>query len=206
MRLFLIRHGETQWNKWQKIQGQVNIPLNETGEAEARKLSEILRNKKFDVIYTSPLNRSKDTAGIVFGHDAVIIIEPLIIEMAFGIYEGFNYGNLDIDKNHDLYTYFYDRKNYVPPKGGESIQQVTDRAKAFLNKMLNQHRNETVIAFSHGAFINCAISVVLDLIPLQEKLIRPIKNCSVTVLNNKSGQLEVEQEAVDVIRGEILIL
>ncbi|MGB4610852.1 MAG: histidine phosphatase family protein [Saccharofermentanales bacterium] len=206
MRLFMVRHGETQWNKLHKIQGQVNIPLNETGEAEAEKLAAILQNKKFDAIYSSPLNRSKDTAEIVFGHEADIILEPLIIEMAFGIYEGFSYADLNIDEDHDLYSYFYDRANYVPVKGGESIQQVADRAKTFLGNMLTQHRDETVIAFSHGALIHYAITVARNLIPPRQELIRSVSNCSVTVFNDDSGQLAVEQEAIDVIRGEKLIL
>ncbi|NLJ70019.1 MAG: histidine phosphatase family protein [Clostridiaceae bacterium] len=207
MRLFMIRHGETQWNKWDKMQGQVNIPLNKTGEKEAGKLAEILQNKKFDAIYSSPLNRSKETAEIVFGNNADIILEPLIMEMAFGIYEGFYYGDLDIDESHDLYDYFYDRANYVPLKGGESVQQVANRAKKFLENMIVQHQDETVVAFSHGAFIHCAISVVRNLVPPQQGLIRSISNCSVTVFNdNNSGQFEIEQEAIDVIRGETLIL
>ncbi|HHT25072.1 MAG TPA: histidine phosphatase family protein [Clostridiaceae bacterium] len=206
MRLFMIRHGETQWNKWHKLQGQVNIPLNETGETEARKLAEILQNKKFDAIYSSPLNRCRETAKIVFGHDADIILEPLIMEMAFGIYEGFAYEDTDIDESHDLYNYFYDLGNYVPPKGGESVRQVAYRAKTFLDKMLIQHENETVIAFSHGALIYNTISVVRNLILTRRDLIKSIKNCSVTVFNNNSGQLSIEQEAIDVIGGETLIL
>lgn len=206
MRLFLVRHGETQWNKWHKLQGQVNIPLNETGEAEAQKLTDILKNKRFDAIYTSPLNRSRETAEIVFGNGVDIILEPLIVEIAFGIYEGFSYDNLDIDESHDLYNYFYDWANYVPQKGGESIKQVVERAKYFLDNMLIQHEDETVIAFSHGAFICCAISIVRNLTLSKQDLIRPIKNCSVTVFNSNSGKFIIEQEAVDVIGGETLIL
>ncbi|NLM19738.1 MAG: histidine phosphatase family protein [Clostridiaceae bacterium] len=204
MRLFMIRHGETQWNKWHRMQGQVNIPLNETGEAEAQKLAKILQHKKFDAVYTSPLNRSRETAEIVFGNNVDIILEPLIMEIAFGIYEGYSYNNLDIDESHDLYNYFYDWENYVPLKGGESIQQVMERAKRFFENMLIQHEDETVIAFSHGVLINCAISIIRNLTFPPQRF--RINNCSVTVFNNNSGQLILEQEAIDVIGGEVLVL
>ena len=206
MRLYLVRHGETEWNRWDKLQGQVNIPLNENGERQAEKLAKVLAGQQFDTIYSSPLSRCVSTAEIVCGKDANIELNPIIVEMAFGIYEGFNFGDMTIDESHDLFTYFYDRINYEPPAGAESIEDVVERAKIFLNEMLGKHQNEKVIAFTHGAFLRCAIAFSRGLSIAEEKLIRPIHNCSVTVMKNVDDKIVLEQEAVDVIHGEKLKL
>ena len=89
MKLYLVRHGETDWNKVKKIQGQVDIPLNQFGKRLAEETAEGLRDIPFDLCISSPLSRAHETARIIlYGKDIPIIKDARIEEMAFGEYEG----------------------------------------------------------------------------------------------------------------------
>ena len=89
MKLYLVRHGETDWNKVKKIQGQVDIPLNQFGKHLAEETAEGLHDIPFDLCISSPLSRAYETARIILeGRDVPIITDARIEEMAFGEYEG----------------------------------------------------------------------------------------------------------------------
>ena len=89
MKLYLVRHGETDWNKVKKIQGQVDIPLNQFGKHLAEETAEGLHDIPFDLCISSPLSRAYETARIILeGRDVPIITDARIGEMAFGEYEG----------------------------------------------------------------------------------------------------------------------
>ena len=89
MKLYLVRHGETDWNKVKRIQGQVDIPLNQFGKRLAEETAEGLRDIPFDLCISSPLSRAHETARIIlYGKDIPIIKDARIEEMAFGEYEG----------------------------------------------------------------------------------------------------------------------
>ena len=80
-RFFLVRHGETEWNRLRKIQGVSDIPLNDTGRAQAAALGDILSKHRFDLIVSSPLSRARETALIVaakLGMPAPLAIQDLI--------------------------------------------------------------------------------------------------------------------------------
>ena len=89
MKLYLIRHGETEWNVKRRFQGRSDIPLNEEGRRLARITAQALVGVPFSRIYTSPLKRAYETAMIIKGErDIPVIEEPRIIEISFGEYEG----------------------------------------------------------------------------------------------------------------------
>ena len=88
MKLYIVRHGETDWNKKRRIQGQVDIPLNDLGRSLARKTAKGLSGIPFEVCYTSPLGRAKETARLILeGRKTPILEDQRIIEMSFGDYE-----------------------------------------------------------------------------------------------------------------------
>ena len=89
MKLYLIRHGETDYNKMKRNQGQIDIPLNEYGRELARKTREGLAEVPFDLCLCSPLSRARETAEIILeGRDIPIITDERLIEISFGRYEG----------------------------------------------------------------------------------------------------------------------
>ncbi|MDE7038136.1 MAG: histidine phosphatase family protein, partial [Lachnospiraceae bacterium] len=89
MKLYIVRHGETEWNKERRLQGQVDIPLNESGRRLARETSGGLAGIHFDLCYSSPLSRARETAELILeGRSTPVIEDERIIEMAFGECEG----------------------------------------------------------------------------------------------------------------------
>ena len=86
MKLYIVRHGETDWNKKRRIQGQVDIPLNDFGRSLARKTAKGLSGIPFEVCYTSPLGRAKETARLILeGRKTPILEDQRIIEMSLEI-------------------------------------------------------------------------------------------------------------------------
>ena len=89
MLIYIVRHGLTEWNKLKKLQGAADVPLAKEGILLAEKTGEALRNVKFDICFTSPLSRAKQTAEYVLGkRDVPIIPDKRIQEIDFGVLEG----------------------------------------------------------------------------------------------------------------------
>ena len=120
MKLYMVRHGETDWNKAKKVQGRADIPLNAYGRELAEKTAEGLRGIPFDLAYTSPLSRAKETAQIVLqGRKTPLIEEPRIQEICFGDYEGIVYRGEGLDpQSAEFVKFFDDTANYVPKGDG----------------------------------------------------------------------------------------
>ena len=112
MKIYMIRHGETDWNKKRKLQGQVDIPLNEFGKLLAKETAPALADVPFAVCYTSPLKRAAETARLVLGDREVPIVpDKRIQEMSFGELRDFAAGKRDgIFRIRDFATFLMHRK------------------------------------------------------------------------------------------------
>ncbi|MBR1692902.1 MAG: histidine phosphatase family protein, partial [Lachnospiraceae bacterium] len=126
MRLYLVRHGETDSNKRRLLQGHTDSELNEYGRELARRTRDGLKDVPFAAVYTSPLKRAKETARIIMDkRDIPFYEDSRIQEMGFGIYEG-----LCVEKEHynvpdpAFLNFFYRPSEYKVPEGGESFQDV----------------------------------------------------------------------------------
>lgn len=116
--IYLIRHGQTDYNRQFRLQGRSDIPLNRLGLAQARAAHEALRGVHFDAVYASPLRRAVDTACIVSGWpEEKIELDPRLIEIGFGIWEGSDFRTLGPAGT----AFFETPQNYTPPQGGESL-------------------------------------------------------------------------------------
>lgn len=128
MRLYALRHGETSWNVQRRFQGQSDIPLNDKGILLAELTGEGLANVPFDLAFTSPLCRARQTAELVLaGRDVPLYVEPRLIEMAFGVYEGVTAnsgpgGTL----NQNLVDFICHAERYQAPEGGETFQELSN--------------------------------------------------------------------------------
>lgn len=152
----LLRHGQTNWNIDFRLQGVTDIPLNETGIAQAKIAGEVIANaanegKDWDVILSSPLSRARDTAVMVSEALGVsgISIEELLLERSFGEAEGLS---------HEEWKAKYNDTNQVP--GGESLEQLEARAWILLQRILDQHEGKRVLTVSHGALIRTLLRLV----------------------------------------------
>ena len=127
--IYLIRHGQTDYNRQFRLQGRSDIPLNRLGLAQARAAHEALRGVHFDAVYASPLRRAVDTACIVSGWpEEKIELDPRLIEIGFGIWEGSDFRTLGPAGT----AFFETPQNYTPPQGGESLDSVLRRTGGFL--------------------------------------------------------------------------
>lgn len=126
MNIYVLRHGETDYNIEGKFQGQVDIKMNNNGEKQTDKIAIELRKIDFDVIFSSPLSRAIDTAKKI--NNEKIIIEKRIIERSFGNLEG-KYGISDYEKNIEKYNI-------------ETIEKLTQRVKNFLDEILEEYKDK----------------------------------------------------------------
>ena len=162
MKIFTVRHGQTFWNTEGRIQGHTDIPLDETGIAQAEKLGARLADEKVDIIYTSDLLRAARTAEIINGHHgAELVATPALREISFGTYEGQIYEEVHDDLRH----YQYSVNTSIP--GGESVSDYFDRICAFLDEITTKsHRNITIVG--HFGTVRAAICYFLQ-IPIAER-------------------------------------
>lgn len=153
MEVYIIRHGETIWNAAGKLQGSMDIELNEKGRAAAGALGERLEGVSFDRIYASPLIRAYETACLIRGHRNIPIIrDDRLKEICFGVAEGIHHDEWRTEESP--YHFFYTKPEcYVPPKQGESFQQVCDRTKVFLEEVVEPAWKDTerIMIVAHGA-------------------------------------------------------
>lgn len=125
MRLYMIRHGETAWNKERRIQGQADIPLNEFGRMLAEKTAKGLSDIRFDICYTSPLLRARETAALILaGRQVPVIEDDRIAEMAFGEYEGRCCSRVGWNLPEEFRRFFDAPDRYKAPDGGENFAEV----------------------------------------------------------------------------------
>ncbi len=165
MTIYMIRHGETEWNARHVLQGTADIPLNHTGRKQAQALAREIQtqNLHFDRIYVSPLGRARETAHIATGEpEENMIIEPRLIEIEFGPLEESPYELRDPEAAanlpENLFNFGFYPELYVPPEGAESFQDVIRRTGEFLDELLPTIRpQEKVLLVSHG----CALHGVL---------------------------------------------
>ena len=192
MVLYMIRHGETDWNKVRRLQGRSDIPLNSEGIRLAKVTSDALKSVPFTRIYTSPLKRARQTAEIIKGERNIPVIEePRIQEISFGIYEGYHCGkdNYDIP-DPDFINFFDNPEKYIPPKNAESIAELCKRTTDFLQELVHttQYGAEDAILLStHGAALRGLLSSVekTDIAHFWQGGVH--KNCAVTILDVTDG-------------------
>lgn len=195
MDIYLIRHGETDYNKKKRLQGVTDIPLNAQGIALAEKTAAGLRDIFFDRIYTSPLIRARRTAEIIRGNREIEIVETDgLKEISFGNYEGLSVldGHYNIP-DPDFCDFFNRPEKYHTPPGGESIEHLQKRTVAFIQGIMNDPANEglTFLMASHGAAIRGMLSGLQGLPAAQLWNGGVHKNCAVTLLRAERGSFEI---------------
>jgi broad specificity phosphatase PhoE len=188
--LVLVRHGETDWNKAQRVMGTSRIGLNETGKAQILWVASMLKGVDIAKIYHSPYPRTKETAHILaqtFQVEAVP--SESLCEVGYGIWEGRLFSDLRKDTNYFRYLKdpFYD-----PGDGIEPILHVQERTVSFLEKAMAQEKPKAnLVIVSHGDVIRTALSHYLNL-PLKEFRRIRIDNGSVSGVELKGGFAEIK--------------
>lgn len=197
MYMYIIRHGETEWNRLFRLQGRTDIPLNDNGREMARMASEGLKNVNFTKIYTSPLCRANETAMIIKrDRDIPVIIDERLAEISFGINEGREYDKRYPDKYPELAKFFREPDIYVPADGGESIEELKSRTAEFVKDLTDTYgeSDEVILVSVHGAVIRGIMSYVKGT-PLKDFWRGGVQsNCGVTILEVSNGNISILSE------------
>jgi len=147
--LYLVRHGQTDWNVSKTIQGQTNIPLNEKGEAQAKELRESLEHIHFDAVFSSDLLRAKRTADILnLERQLAIETTSALRERSFGRYEGKSM-NEDFNKLHELLEEYKSHPHIVESQV-ETSELLVGRALTFIREVSIAYSGKTVLVVAHG--------------------------------------------------------
>lgn len=144
MNLYITMHGQTNWNVQKKVQGKVDIPLNDKGKQQALLVKNELEEVPIDIIICSPLIRAKETAIIINSERNIpIIYDDRISERDFGEFEGLSQNDFDFNGFWDYY------QNNVYDKA-ENIKHFFERIYTFLDNISETYKNKNVLIVAHG--------------------------------------------------------
>lgn len=197
MLIYVVRHGETEWNRLKKVQGIADIPLAREGILLAKRTGEALREVPFDICFTSPLKRARQTAEYVLGGREIPIIEDeRIREINFGILEGTKSrdenGNLI---NEQMRIFFENPLQFPRPENGENISDILERTRDFWLEKINDPalQEKTILVSSHGCAVRALLqNVYQEVENFWHGSVPP--NCSVNLLEVKDGHARFLEE------------
>ena len=186
-RLILTRHGETDWNARHKIQGSTDIPLNETGRAQARLLARRLANVEIQAIYSSDYQRALDTARAVHAHhpDAQLEILEDLRERSWGELEGHTWKDIERDHPEAVRGITSGDLDFTPP-GGESKKFVLNRIMRALGRIVRVHPDQRVLAVTHGGVVSLILKHALNVDVAAPTPFR-VENCALHILDTEDG-------------------
>jgi probable phosphoglycerate mutase len=197
--LIVIRHGETDFNRQHRFQGQIDVPLNEVGQAQAQRLAERLADEPIDVLLCSDLQRAQATAEAVArgrrrSPELAPLPEALWREQGFGVLEG-----LDVPTIKASHAGLWERwiahdADYALPDGGESNRASHARVMRALEALLARHAGQRVLVVSHGGVLDMLWRNAMAL-PLSGPRGCEIPNTGINRLRWREGRLAIVQWA-----------
>ena len=156
MKLYVVRHGETQWNALNKICGRTDVPLTEKGLEQAKLLADWLETARIDVIIASPMIRAQQTAAAVSEKLGVPVqTDPRLIEQNFGIYEGMDRKTPEYLANKRMFAYRY--------PGGESQMDVAYRVYSLIEELKDRYPEQNILLVCHGGVCRVARTYFQDM-------------------------------------------
>jgi len=165
-RLVVVRHGETAWNVEQRVQGQLDIPLNETGRRQAARLAEALAGEGLSAIYSSDLTRAAETAAAVARRAGLAVVHTQVLrERGFGHLEGATWREIEVQWPEQAQRWRR-RDPDFGPGGGEVLSGFYERCVAAALDLAARHPGEAIALVAHGGVLDClyraATRIALD--------------------------------------------
>lgn len=192
MRILLVRHGETQWNRERRFQGQRDIPLNATGEEQAAKVAEFLATQPLQLAFSSPLKRPWATADAICSNHSNLILRPMpdLQEICHGDWEGKLQSEVEAEYPGELERWQRDPASVQMPNG-ENLHQVWERTRSAWQELLAitaaQFPQGTAVVVAHDAINKAIICQLFDLSP-QAFWIFKQGNGAITVIDYPEGK------------------
>jgi 2,3-bisphosphoglycerate-dependent phosphoglycerate mutase len=152
-RICFIRHGETDWNVAKRIQGQTDVPLNETGRGQALAMAFNAAHHDFSAVYSSDLARAMDTAKMVAERRGFEVSAlPLLRERHFGIFQGLT-ADEGLQRYPEAHSCYTARDLDYDFETGESLLRFAARVKEAVDYLTKHHRNQTIAVVSHAGVL-----------------------------------------------------
>lgn len=192
LKLYIVRHGETEFNVQKRMQGRLDSPLTQRGIDTSKSLGEHLEHTKFDRIFCSPSPRAVRTAEIINGNrTSNIEIEDELREMNLADWEGKSKEELE-QLYPEEYKIFWNEPQLFKPKEGEDFQQVQDRAVALIKKLIAENEKGNILIVTHSVVILTIVKYFLNY-PLQRLWEPPyIHGTSLTLITAIDGEIRLE--------------
>jgi len=194
-KVILARHGRTAWHAEGRYAGTADVPLDELGLEQAQRVADSLKDKKIDVIFSSPLSRCLELANKVAAfHDLEVIVDERLREIDLGRWDGETYREI-FEKDGELLKKWTRDPTSMTIPGGESLQEVQERSMEWLTEMSGRYADGNVFASSHGGPIRAMLAGVIGL-PLSNVFRLTVDLASISVLNymGKFSNLETMNE------------
>lgn len=189
MKIYIVRHGETDYNAKRLMQGQLNTSLNENGRNLAILTGQGLKGVHFDYCFSSPLDRAKETAELILkesGNNTPIELDDRLLEISFGVFEGRSIFEMK-EQGRILYE---DSLNFKGFENGESVKDVCKRTQDFLNELIKRDDGKTYLVSTHG----CAMRAMINHLtgdPNDYWLGHVPYNCSFTIIEVDNGKPKI---------------
>ena len=180
--LFIVRHGETVWNREGRIQGHTDVALSEEGRGQAARLADRLDSVPFSAAYSSDLCRASATASLILnGRDVPLYPTPRLREYHKGAFEGMTEAELRA-RFPDEYPSYVSKDLDYAPDGGESTRDVSDRISSIIGEIKERHLEERVLVVGHGGSLRAAMMALLGM-PLDANWRFVFGNCTLTIVD-----------------------
>ena len=192
MKLYILRHGETEWNREDRVQGRMDSPLTEKGLEDIASMAEELSFIPIDICYTSDLPRAKKTAeGLINDRKIQIIEEEALRELPLGPWEGKLFKEVQKDP---LSVVYFETPDQFSLPGLENFHDLYEAMGKFIRK-LEKDPKDHVLIVAHGVSIRALINV-LEGVPVARFWHRPIaKSMGLTIASFEKGKWQVLQRA-----------
>ena len=179
MKLYIIRHGQTDWNVEGKIQGRQDIPLNAAGRSQAEMLATVMEKRPVTAIYSSPQIRAMETAETLARAQGMTVIPvPELAEIGYGDWEGRTASDI-LAKERKLYEEWWQHPATVAPSGGETLNQVDVRCKKAWERIKGEMKGDTAVV-AHGGTLAHFIVHLLEGQPDAAEIL--VGNASITTI------------------------
>ena len=168
LKLYIVRHGETEWNVIKRFQGQLNTPLTEKGMEKLRETGKNLENVLFEEVYTSELERTVKSAEIILNENRGYKNKKMELkrlaelnEVYFGVWQGLKYEEVFLKYPEEANNYFYNVKNYKAENvEAENLKDALERFLRGINKILDNHKSGNILIVTHGTVFEMFINYV----------------------------------------------
>ena len=202
LKLYIVRHGETEWNVIKRFQGQLNTPLTEKGMEKLRKTGKKLENVLFDEVYTSELGRTVASAEIILNENRGYKNKKRELkklaelnEVYFGVWQGLTYEEVFLKYPEEADNYFYNVKNYNAENvEAENLKDALERFLKGINKILNRHKSGNILVVTHGTVFEMFINYVENksIFDIDERTL--MGNGDYKVFSYKDGKFQEERD------------